>query len=196
MQFTYIDEINNYESILDMNIKDCLCKHVLRLNSDKSTKLLLESQQIGYDGAMWGFICGLDKDLEHNRLCQIFMIQQMIYKKVNNAIRIIVDKDNNIWIDNLHTAIKHILLLGEDVKIKDINVYILDMRNDMNPIIVDINNSIKNNLDDIKGTIEMGYKRLKRVNNSIVDIHYTIGEFLKENDIDENAFSIDLNNYR
>lgn len=182
MNFTYLDDYDKYQDILNIYLKDCLCKHILNINTNKSKELLKECNKINYNGVIWGYCNSFHKDSEINTLIQISIIRNMISKNIKNSIRIIIDPFNNIWVDNLHTAIKEIIINDINIKLKDISIYIIDFKNIDNPIIVDINNSLDNDLNNIKGAIDCGYKRLSRCNQLIGNINYTINDFLNEND--------------
>jgi len=158
-----------------------MCKHVLFLNSTKACKVYKESVKIGYDKVIWGFGSGIYKRPRDNFIVQKHHIERMIYKNRVIPLRIVIDsKCGAIWLDNLHTAIAYIKLYGEYVALKDIPIYIIDLRQDT-PIIVDINGTVRDSVTDIVRAIATAYDRDSRVSKELVKINYKLRDFLNDN---------------
>lgn len=113
------------EDLLNMKLIDMFCKHVIRRNPDgiqiKAGKLYIESCKLGYKVCNWGLHVGHAGDIQYH----ISSIVQMERDEYNPAVRIVICKydfcDTSIvWVDNLHSAIKHIREYGKDVKLRDI----------------------------------------------------------------------------
>lgn len=66
----------------------------------------------------------------------------MIYKQWNRPYRIVIDYNGALWIDNLHSAIRDIIVYGKDTKILDTQFYLIGL-SAIPPIVV----NYKNNLD-------------------------------------------------
>lgn len=183
-QFIYTENSTEYEDVLNRKIKDCLCKHVMSLKSEKSKEVFKLSQQINYQYVQWGFASKLTSNYEKNREYNLLKINKMINSHLNNAVRIIIDKEGDIWIDNLHSAIRNTFLKNTEICIGDMKIYIIDFsKNRYMPTIVNVNKSLSNKLQDILGAVQVSFDRLDRISKDIKDIHYTIGEFIEENNL-------------
>lgn len=194
MEFVFTDSTNGYERYFSLKIKDCICKHVLSLNQPKAQKVYHASSGIGYEKVIWGYGSGLYKHPELNRTAQICQIQKMIYKGIYNPIRCVIDKNSVLWIDNLHGAISNILTKGDDVKLEDCQIYIVDMRNDI-PKIVDVRSSVIFDKNAINGCLKNAQDRINRISLELYEINYTIGEFMKDNRISWDAMTLDKSRY-
>lgn len=189
MDFTYSENIIPYEEILDLKVVDCLCKHVIRVETDKSYDLLDCSLKMGVPQIYWGYPDGIHTDAEMNRRIQIACIQHAIATKNIKPMRVVLGEQRIPWIDNLHTAIQNIFIYGEDIKIKDCLPYICDLS--VTPFkVVSINNSVSGNLGMIKGSIQSAMKRLRRVHSDMYKINYTIKDFMEENEINLSSLTI------
>lgn len=187
MQFRYTDVSTKiYDAISEKRIIDCPSKHVLRLNSEKARELQKESQKQGYS-RIWGYNYGLYRDEEKNRNAQLYTIARMIYEEAKMPFRVVINQAGTPWIDNLHSAIRDVLVYGDSVKIKDVPHYIVDMSGDI-PVVCDVKNSI--NMEDIKGAVRCAMKCDRRINDNISSINYTIGEFITENEITREELGI------
>lgn len=189
MDFVYLEDYADYEQMLDVRIKDCICKHVLRLGSDKANKVYQISESIGYQKVIWGYGQGLSVFPTRNKTINMWKMQAMIYDGVIRPVRLVIDKNGVLWVDNLHTAIKDILVLGDDTKLSDIIVYIVDMRT--SPVtVVSINDSVVKNFNAIVGAIKSAKDRLERVSSELYDVGYTIGNFMEDNEITLSEFTL------
>lgn len=180
MDFIYTDNQEDYTYVLETRISECRCKHVLSVENPKAVRVKELSEKIGYEAVQWGTHENLTEDMEVCRQVQLFRIQRMIYKDIKNAMRVVIGKKNDIWIDNLHTSIAAIITNGSDVKIKDIKCYIVDMGASI-PVVCDINGSVRKNVMDIQGAVRASEARLSRVSTELLELNYTIGDFIKEN---------------
>lgn len=182
-------KINEYitEDILNMKLKDMFCKHVIRHNSDdmqsKAGRLYIESCKLGYDVCDWGLHVGHAGDIQYH----IDSIVQMEKDGYNPIIRIVICKydfsnTSIAWVDNLHSAIKHIRQYGKDVRLKDIPFYVVDISDYGNPSISGHNGSLRENYENILGAVSCAYKRFRRSNSKeLIEIGYTLEDFLCDN---------------
>ena len=80
------------EDLLNMNLMDMFCKHVIRRNPDgiqtKAGKLYIESCKLGYKVCNWGLHVGHASDIQYH----INLIAQMERDGYNPAIRIVICK--------------------------------------------------------------------------------------------------------
>lgn len=190
MKFIYTNDYSDYTYVLEKKIVDCHCKHVMSLESVKAQEVYNESKNIGYNHVIWGYGSGLYKNIDSNRTVQLHTIGRMIYKGFNRQFRVVIDKYNTIWVDNLHSAIRDILIFGEDITFGETKCYIVDMRNEI-PIVVDVDNTVSNNIIDIEGCIKASQERCERTSKKLQEINYTIREFMEDNDITKNTLNID-----
>ena len=191
MEFIYRDSFNmeQYREYLNRKAVDCLCKHVCRITNPKAKALILASEAIGYPKASWGYGEGLHLHPEQNRLIQINRIQVFIYDRIVHPIRLVIDKEGEVWIDNLHSVLTQILCRGRDLELYAMPVYIVDMRGDI-PKIVDGYHLIDFNREKIIRMLEFSRLRCERVSSEIKAIGYTIGEFMADNEINREALTL------
>jgi hypothetical protein len=151
-------KVNNdiSEDLLNMNLTDMFCKHVIRRNPDgiqiKADKLCIESCKLGYKVCNWGLHVGHASDIQYH----INLITQMEKDGYNHAIRIVVCKYDFcdmpiVWVDNLHSAIKYIRQYGKNVKLGDIPFYVVDISDYNHPSIHGYNGSLRERYEDILG---------------------------------------------
>ena len=192
--FLYTDDYTEYRKMLDVKITDCLCKQVLTLNTKKAQEVYMEAQRIGNQKVMWGYGQNLSNYPTKNREAQLMLIQKMIFDLFDRAIRVVIDKEGFLWIDNLHTAVKDVIVYGVDHKLIDSNVYIVDMRGDI-PKVVDIDGSVSDSVFDITNAVACSAKRIKYITPELHKINYTIGEFIKDNEISRENLTLDVKIY-
>lgn len=186
MCFKYTDNYECYIEVMKTPLASCLCKHVLNDESSKAKAVKKESLNIGYTQVQWG--SGEKFELTENRIMQLGQISRIIYKKAERPIRIVIDQHGEIWADNLHHTVAYIITKGFDVMIGEVPVYIIDMRNTNEPVIVDKDESVSKNLNNILGSIDVAAKRCRRVSEKIIDVHYTVEEFMNDNKLDCTKF--------
>lgn len=182
-------KINNdiSENLLNMNLTDMFCKHVIRRNPDgiqiKAGKLYIESCKLGYKVCNWGLHVGHASDIQYH----INSIVQMERDGYNPAIRVVICKYDFcempiVWIDNLHSAIKYIREYGKNVKLGDIPFYVVDISDYDHPSIHGYNGSLRERYEDILGAVSCAYKRFRRSNSKkLIEIGYTVKDFLYDN---------------
>ena len=192
--FLYTDDYAEYRKMLDVKITDCLCKQVLTLNTKKAQEVYMEAQRIGNQKVMWGYEQNLSNYPAKNREVQLMSIQKMIFDLFDRAIRVVIDKEGFLWIDNLHTSVKDVIVYGVDHKLIDSNVYIVDMRGDI-PKVVDIDGSVSDSVFDITNAVACSVKRIKYITPKLYKINYTIGEFIKDNGISRENLTLDVKIY-
>lgn len=194
MDFQYTEDISRYEPLFSQSLKSLRCKHVMMLTSDKAKELYDCSRQFGYPQVMWGYGSGLYKNESTNRLVQLHTIRRMIYKQVIRPFRLVIDEGGVLWVDNLHSCIRDILVFGDDVCLKDTAFYIIDLGHSI-PIIVNRNHCVHPNLTEISGAIVSAQKRNQRTNPKIRRVFYTIEEFMTDNQITLDAIGLDPSVY-
>ena len=181
-------KVNNdiSEDLLNMNLTDMFCKHVIRHNPDgiqiKADKLCIESCKLGYKVCNWGLHVGHASDIQYH----INSIVQMERDEYNPAIRIVVCKYDFcetpiVWIDNLHSAIKYIREYGKNVKLGDIPFYVVDISDYNHPSIHGYNGSLRERYEDILGAVSCAYKRRRSNSKELIEIGYTVKNFLYDN---------------
>lgn len=189
MDFIYKESLEGYNWVLGTRVGDCFSKHVLRVQSDKAKKLLEESTKLGYPGALWGNCYGSYlADEEVNRTCQLYTIHKMLQDGIDNALRVIIGENGSLWADNMHTAVRNILVKGEGVTLGDINMYIVDMRDTGLPVVVNYKKALRDSLYDIKGVVACGQNRLRKTTGEVGKVGYTVMEFMRENEIEREDF--------
>ena len=195
MDFTYTENIAPHQKYLEAKLTDCLCKHVMDLSSEKAKAVADKSIRIGYPQAIWGYGSEIYKNPEEDRIIQLQTIRKMIYKQWNRPYRIVIDYNGALWIDNLHSAIRDIIVYGKDTRILNTQFYLIDL-SDIPPIVVNYKNNLDPSLKNVKGAILASVKRANRANGDIRNIGYTIGEFMQENKISKDAINLSENHYR
>lgn len=194
MDFTYTNNPEPYRYLFSLPLKDFRCKHVLSRNSRKADQLYALSAKYGYPQCMWGYGSGIYVDHEANRTIQIHTIRRMIYKGFTRPFRVVLDSAGVPWIDNLHSAIRDILVFGEGCTLWDTRFYLIDLSG-MIPGIVDVRGSVSGDMADIKGALESAFKRDMRTNDEIRKVFYTIGEFMADNEITRDAIHLKQEHY-
>lgn len=194
MEFQYTDSMGRYQELLGMPLASLRCKHVMSLLSPKALKQYKYSLETGYPQAVWGYGCGIYKDPEANWEIQVHTIRRMIYKGFCRPFRVVIDSEGIPWADNLHSAIRDILVFGEGLELMGARFYIVDLSGPM-PVVADAGGSLSRNLDDIQGAIRSAMERDSRVDGRIRDVHYTIGEFMDENGINREAIGLPKADY-
>lgn len=196
MEFIYKDYDTSidkeYLEILNKPLLSCICKHVMGLSSEKAQRVFTESNRIGPSKSIWGMSQRLHLKPEINRISQISVIQTMIYKNRINPVRIIIDKSGTPWVDNLHTAIANILVHPDGMTLGNMSIYMVDTRTSPYTI-VSFNDSVRLNRSDIKGILDSAEKRLLKISAELININYTLEEFLDDNAINRECFTLEDN---
>lgn len=140
-------------SILDTKIRDLESKHYITLNETTNTIREL-GEKAGNTNILWGYYRKATVGTELDK------ILKMVEDDFKRPSRIVVDSDGRLWGDNTHTLIHWIYKLGDNVKVGDIPVYVVDVRRTglNSGIIIDINNTVNDSLEDIKKAIACGYR--------------------------------------
>lgn len=194
MDFHYTEDASRYEPLFSQSLKTLRCKHVMMLTSDKAKELYECSRQFGYPQVMWGYDSGLYKNESVNRLVQLHTIRRMIYKQVVRPFRLVIDEGGALWVDNLHSCIRDIMVFGEDVCLRDTSFYLIDLGHPV-PTIVNRNHCVYPNLNEISGAIASAQKRNQRTNPKIRRVFYTIDEFMTDNQITSDEIGLDPSVY-
>lgn len=173
-------------ALLNMRLADMYCKHMVKSNyckDSKANKLLAASCKLDYPACEWGFHLSHASDIVYH----INLIERMEGDGYNPIIRIVICKydfcnKSIVWVDNLHSSIKYIRQYGEDVKLRDIPFYVVDITNFDNPVISGYFDNLRKSYKDILGAVSCAYKRFERSNlKELIDVHYTVGDLLKDN---------------
>lgn len=188
-EFTYTENADRYDPLFSQKLVDLRCKHVLRHDSEKAKDLYRRSNRFGYPQVVWGYGAGIYRNEDANRIIQIQTIRRMIYKQLTQPFRLVIDDGGVLWVDNLHSCIRDILVYGTDVRLRDTRFYLIDLARYC-PIVVNRGDTLSRNLDDIEGAIWSAQKRNSRTNPQIRQVNYTIGEFMAENEITTEALQL------
>lgn len=187
--FLYTEDVSPYEGFFSSRILDLPCKHVLRLASEKANALYQASVAIGYPQTIWGYGSGIYLKPEENRWVQLHTIRRMIYKQFVNPFRLVIDTAGVCWPDNLHSAIRDVLVFGEHITLFDVWCYTVDLRG-ATPVVVNRKDALRKDVSDIFGAIEAARKRDMRAGGAVRAVGYTIGEFIVENGITREALGL------
>lgn len=188
--FIYTSDYSKYKEILRTPITKCICKHVMNLDGEKAQQVFTASNKVGYNKCLWGYGSKIYENEEENRLIQLNTITRMIYKGFIRPFRVVIDEAGVPWVDNLHSAIRDILIYGEGVTLGECRLYIVDARTTPYTV-VDINNTVNKDLYDINGMLQTSEDRINRICSELRDINYTIEEFMDENNINIESMKID-----
>lgn len=185
MNFKYETDISAIAEILNESVMDSHCKHVMKIISgQKSERVYNESVKIGYKQVLWGqSYADLRGNYPLNRHHQISTIRYMHHDRIVRPVRIVIDTEGVPWVDNLHSTILQMILYGTDIKLSDMYCYIIDMRNTECITVYDKESSLSDSVTEIKGAIERAHDRIRRINDNIRSINYTVGDFLKDNEL-------------
>lgn len=175
-------------------ISNMPCKHVCRLESYKAQELLRVSEAIGYRKCIWGEGEGYDSNPELNRVVNLSRIQRFIYDKIIRPVRIVADSEGILWADNLHSAISHVISRGDGCILADIPHYIIAQDKDSGcTVVYDPYKQV--DLNKLYGALTSADKRLSRVDDNVRRIRYTIGDFMKENELDRDHMTLSFEYY-
>ena len=173
-------------SILEMRLVDLYCKHMIRVDYDKESKanrLLSASRTIGYGYCEWGSHDYSRSNVFHH----LGIIEKMEKDRYNHAIRVVLCKypfsDKVIvWTDNLHSTIKYIRQYGEEVKLKDVPFYVVDLSLLSHPIISAVDMKVlRPRLSAIVGAVSSAYFRYEMSNSKdLIDVGYLVGDLLDD----------------
>lgn len=188
MRFIYTDKLTEEQlALLYVPIKDCLCKHVMRM-TPRAQQVYNACIDV-YPVVRWGTRIKLLNCPESNWIYQTDKIKRMVAECYKNSIRVVIGDNKQVWIDNLHSAIRDILIYGENHKLVYSRIYVVDLRADT-PVVVDVSVGLRDSVKDIIGAIECSYRRMERVDGKLYDIRYTVGEFMKDNNITRESLNL------
>lgn len=191
MKIIFSDEWQFYKDKLNVKIVDQLCKHVCKLESKKSRQYLSVADDIGYYNARWGYgeqyYLKEDKGLE----IQISRVQRFIYDCRARAVRLVIDRDGHLWVDNLHTCLSYVLSMGDNISFLDIPFYLVDMSYNDLPIIVTKDSSVDLSENNINGILQCAEYRCNRVSHEMYSLNYTISDFIKDNKISRKLLTLE-----
>lgn len=190
MKFIVSDNVaSDYRDVLRLALRDCNCRRVIKIESDKSKKLydLLKDRPTK---VLWGYEDNLVY-FNNNRFLQFMVsIQNMLIFKDFKPFRIVIDKCGYVWIDNIQVATKDMLITDMGVTIGELSFYIVDLRGDI-PVIAGANGTISNDLQDIAKAIELSEKHFgDSMPMEAREVNYTLKEFLEENGVTKNMITV------
>lgn len=116
--FIYTSDYSKYKEILKTPIIKCVCKHIMNLDGEKAQQVFIASNKIGYNKCVWGYGMKIYENEEENRLIQIHTINKMICKGFIKPFRVVIDEAGVPWIDNLHSALRDIIVYGKEVTLE------------------------------------------------------------------------------
>ena len=166
--------------ILDIKLKDLRCKHVFNEYSEKSKGVLNESNKIGYTCCKWGSHLGNVNNDYH-----IERIRKMESENYEHPLRIVkcdysFNCDFPVWTDNLHSTIMYIRKYGNDVTLRDIGFYYIDL---IDNIIYSYKDSLILNKESLIGAINCAKKRKIRSDSiKLIEFDYRVSDFLVYNE--------------
>lgn len=177
------EKCKEYENLLNRKLTSLECKHIISL---KNKSIYHASVNTGYEWVVFGSHRNGSLESEEK------IINEMTKdNNFNRPIRIVYAKDERLWADNTHTAMAYINRFGENICIKDIPFYLIDIRNEV-PVVVSIDNSVKNNLVDIYNAIACAERINKRLDNGVRPLYmsWTISDLKSEFDTQCKTFNV------
>lgn len=189
MDFIYTTDLGPWESLLPLKLMHFPCKHVMAVSSEKAQALLDASLNLGYDQVFWGYGEGLYAREGENRMVQLAVIRRMVYKQWMRPFRLVIDKSGTPWIDNLHSAIRDILVFGDDTALSDVGFYVIDLSKGT-PVAIDYRGSLSMDVNDILGAVDFAVKRDLRADDAVRAVGYSIGDFFSDNCITRDALRL------
>jgi hypothetical protein len=186
IEFNYRTESwvkREYEEILNRELTSLECKHVVSL---KNKNIYDASVNAGYEWVVFG--SHRKGSLETEEKIILDMTKDA---KFNRPIRIVYSKDERLWADNTHTTMAYINRYGENVCLKDVPFYLVDIRGVI-PVIASIHNSVSNNFDDIYSAFACSERINDRLDKGVrpIDMSWTIKDLKEEFDFYCSIFNV------
>ena len=105
----------------------------------------------------------------------------MMKSEIERPIKIVIASDNKLYADNTHWTCGYVIKYGEDVLVKNVPFYVIDLRTKIIKIISN-NNSVIHNEKDIRETIKRALKINKRLKKGwrCEEVNYTMGDLIKD----------------
>lgn len=175
---TYEEYIKTNKDVLELNISELECKHILYKNTD--TKLFVNlAEKVDYKWVVFGSHRELKK--EKRVQFEINRINEMAKSTTSRAVRIVKTSNGKYFVDNTHWVLAYLKRYGENTKLKDIPFYLVDFYHTV-PIIVDVNSSVIKNDEDMKNAVNAAGDVEERIEQGWRpnEIKYTIKQFEEE----------------
>lgn len=174
-EFIYTKCIEPYSELLELNLLDLECKHVMQIDS----KLTEELYERGIIAGHSCFVFGSHRNGTMESECKI--IESMCDSDFKRPVRIIKDKFGRIWADNTHSVIAYLYRNKFKATLKEIPIYLVDLSRKPYKI-VDIDNTVLDSIGDIRNAIACA----ERINNRIdlgyrpLDLQWTIKDLMQQ----------------
>ena len=174
---------------METRLVDFPSKHVLSLSSEKAGRLWDASLASGYPEAMWGYAAGIHRDARTNRAIQLQTVRKMVYQPFIRPFRMVRDSSGTFWPDNLHSAIRDILVFGDGVKLSEVPFYLIDLSGGV-PKVYSHMGALSDSVVSIRAAVESARKRDRRATDAVRAVSYRIADFLADNGIDRDALAL------
>ena len=174
MEFTYIDnieKIENFESILNVKVKELGAKYIMAPISEKAKKVYQYHKKKENAGTP-----NTEMKIIHNMVkCQLYRPMRIV--KINDKL----------YSDNNRLAIAFLLLHGKEITLKDIPFYLINL--DCSPYqIIGYKDSLKKTIDDIQGALIKSIKlkeeyhfQNRNIDWNISDLYNNLLKALEQN---------------
>jgi hypothetical protein len=136
---------DNYFKYTNVKLADLQSKYIYEIN-DKTKIFESLSKKTGFEFVVFG----AHKD--YTLLQKQDNIHFLANEKNTVPIKVVLLPDGRLFCDNTHWALAHLVRFGNDVKLKDLPFFIIDLQKE-EPIIADYNGSILRKESYIKQTI-------------------------------------------
>lgn len=162
------------EELLNMKLIDLECKHIPLLN-DENNKIYTNSEKIGYKYALFG-----SHRVDYKLSNELNRIENMSNSNCLRAVRVVLTNDGKIWSDNTHWTIAYIYKFGKESTLRDIPIYIVDLRYEL-PIVIDCDNTLFDSVSNIQKAILASLNIQNRISKGWrKNQKYTISNFLND----------------
>lgn len=160
--------------LLNMKLVDLECKHIPLVNKENH-EIYINSKGIGYNYLLFG-----SHRENYNLSNELNRVKNMSNSSCLRAVRIVLTNDGKIWSDNTHWTIAYIYRFGKDSRLRDIPIYIVDLRYKI-PSVIDCDNTLFDSISNIQKAIIASSSIQNRINSGWrKNQSYTINNFLND----------------
>ena len=162
------------KDIVKTKLLDLECKHI-PCKKESNEIIYSNSIEIGYQYIIFG-----SHRNNYNLFDEIKRINNMATSTCERAARIVITKDGKIWSDNTHWTIAYIIKYGENTTLRNIPMYIVDLR-PAHPLVINCENTLFENISDIYSAVSASLEIQKRIDKGWrKNIIYKICDFLND----------------